>query len=225
MGSSTIRRVLISSAWFFVLITVIPTSLLAHRSGCHRSHNCPSDTGAYICGDRGYCLQCPDNKYCQNRRRRTSPAAPSHQPTKQESHSFSGTVVGVADGDTIDISHNGQPVRVRLHGIDTPEMGQAFGNKAKHFTARLVFQQNVTVRITDKDRYGRLVGEVILDDGRILNHELVKVGLAWWYRRYASDNTTLPRLEAEARIGKMGLWSGPHAVPPWEWRKMKRTAD
>lgn len=42
-----------------------PALAKAHRSGCHSWHSCPSDSGSYICGDRGYCSQCPDNKYCK----------------------------------------------------------------------------------------------------------------------------------------------------------------
>ncbi len=53
----------------------------AHRSGCHRWHSCPSDTGSYTCGDLGYCSQCPDNQYCESGQprlvRRSPPQAPS----------------------------------------------------------------------------------------------------------------------------------------------------
>jgi len=38
----------------------------AHKSGCHRWHSCPSDSGSYTCGDKGYCSQCPNNKYCED---------------------------------------------------------------------------------------------------------------------------------------------------------------
>jgi len=55
-------------------------------------------------------------------------------------------------------------------------------------------------------------------DGRVLNHELVKAGFAWWYRRYAPDDDTLVQLEQEARDAKRGLWVDPHPVPPWQWR-------
>ena len=55
-------------------------------------------------------------------------------------------------------------------------------------------------------------------DGRIVNHELVKAGFAWWYQKYAPDDETLKQLEHEAREAKRGLWVDPHAVPPWEWR-------
>ena len=37
----------------------------AHRSGCHRWHSCPSDSGSYVCGDTGRCSGCPDNQYCK----------------------------------------------------------------------------------------------------------------------------------------------------------------
>ncbi len=55
-------------ATLLALFAAIPA--LAHRSGCHRWHSCPSDRGTYVCGDRGYCSQCPDNQYCQGGRPR-----------------------------------------------------------------------------------------------------------------------------------------------------------
>ncbi len=86
---------------------------------------------------------------------------------------FTGKVVGVSDGDTITVMHNGKGERIRLHGIDCPEKRQAFGKQAKQFTSTLVFGTTVTVQILDRDRYGRTVGVVLLPDGRSLNHELV----------------------------------------------------
>jgi len=120
---------------------------------------------------------------------------------------FSGKVVGVSDGDTITVLRNRTSIKVRLHGIDCPEMGQDFGSRAKAFTSELVFGQVVKVVPRDTDRYGRTVADVILADGRILNHELVRAGLAWRYRKYAPDIGTLAELEAAARDAKRGLWS------------------
>ena len=130
--------------------------------------------------------------------------------------------MGVADGDTITLLHDGMGERIRLHGIDCPEKRQAFGNRAKQFTSKLVFGTTVTVQVVDRDRYGRTVGEVFLEDGRSLNRELVKAGFAWWYRRYAPNDETLAQLEREARGAQRGLWADPHAVPSWEWRTMRR---
>ncbi len=126
-------------------------------------------------------------------------------------------MVGVSDGDTITVLHNGKGERIRLHGIDCPEKRQAFGNRAKQFTYNLVFAKTVSVQFVDRDRYGRTVGVVLLPDGRSLNRELVKAGFAWWYRRYAPEDDTLKQLEQEARQAKRGLWADPHPVPPWQW--------
>jgi len=133
-----------------------------------------------------------------------------------------GRVVSVSDGDTITVLHNGKGERIRLHGIDCPEKRQAFGKRAKQFTSTLVFSKTVTVQALDLDRYGRTVGVVLLPDGRSLNHELVRAGLAWWYWRYAPDDETLAQLEREARGAKRGLWADPEPVSPWEWRVMRK---
>ena len=145
-------------------------------------------------------------------------------PLLVHAEQFTGKVVGISDGDTISVLREGKAVKVRLHGVDTPEKAQAFGTQARKLTGDLVFQQTVTVVIRDTDRYGRLVGEVLLPDGRSLNQELVKAGMAWWYRQYAPNDTTLAQLEAEARTAKRGLWADAHPVPPWEWRKGQRAS-
>jgi len=116
----------------------------------------------------------------------------------------------------------GQAVKVRLHGIDCPEKGQPFGKRAKQFTLDMAFGKEVTVCVQTTDRYGRIVGVVILPDGKNLNWELVDVGLAWWYRKYAPDDGMLERFEAEAREAKRGLWADKNPIPPWEYRKMQR---
>jgi endonuclease YncB( thermonuclease family) len=92
---------------------------------------------------------------------------------------FSGQVVRVVDGDTIDVMHDGRSERVRLNAVDCLEKGQAFGTATKQFTSSLVFGQSVTVRASGQDRYGRTIGDVILSDGRSLNQELVRAGMAW----------------------------------------------
>jgi endonuclease YncB( thermonuclease family) len=55
---------------------------------------------------------------------------------------------------------------------------------------------------------------VLLPDGRNLNHNLVKDGWGWWYRRYAPGDTVLEGLEKEARDGRNGLWADPQPGPP-----------
>jgi endonuclease YncB( thermonuclease family) len=132
---------------------------------------------------------------------------------------FTAKVVGVSDGDTITVLRDRIPVKIRLRGIDCPETGQDFGSRAKSVTSELAFGKVVTVHPSLKDRYGRTVADVILPDGRNLNQELVRRGVAWWYRKYAPHDTSLARLEFEAKAARIGLWSQPNPTPPWDWRR------
>jgi endonuclease YncB( thermonuclease family) len=132
----------------------------------------------------------------------------------QAQESFTGKVVSVTDGDTIQVMHNGRAEKIRLWGIDTPEKAQAFGTKAKQFTSEQAFGKVVTVEVKDTDRYGRTVGVVTLPSGKILNRELVSHGLAWWYEQYAPKDRSLQRLHSNAAKGKLGLWRDPNPVAP-----------
>jgi len=130
---------------------------------------------------------------------------------------WSGQCVGVADGDTIKVIHYGKPEKIRLYGIDCPEKKQAYGKKAKQFTAKLVFKQIVNVKPVTTDRYGRTIAWLYVGD-KSLNKELLKAGLAWHYKRYSQDED-LAVLEAEARKNKIGLWNDKHPMPPWDFRR------
>jgi endonuclease YncB( thermonuclease family) len=135
---------------------------------------------------------------------------------------FTGLVVSVLDGDTIEVLHNNRAERIRLHGIDCPEKGQAYGTRAKQAASALVFGKEVTLQIYGKDKYGRTLANVVLPDGTNVNHELVKGGWCWWYRKYTLGNSELERLENEAREAKNGLWKDSAPVPPWVYRKTGR---
>jgi endonuclease YncB( thermonuclease family) len=143
-------------------------------------------------------------------------------PISSQADSFEGKVVGVSDGDPISVMRKGRAVKVRLHGVDCPEKKQPFGTRAKRYTSDMAFGRQVTVQVQTTDRYGRIVGEIILPDGLSLNKELVYVGLAWWYRKYAPNDKALKALEAGARENKRGLWADKNPIPPWEWRRGER---
>ena len=132
-----------------------------------------------------------------------------------------GKVVHITDGDTLTILTNAnEQVTIRLAGIDTPEKAQPFGNKAKQALAALSFQKQASVEVETKDRYGRTVGRVIVN-GKDVNAELVRQGMAWVYRKYTNDQK-LYALEAEAKQAKRGLWASDKPVEPWLWRKGKQ---
>jgi endonuclease YncB( thermonuclease family) len=121
----------------------------------------------------------------------------------------------------VEVLHNGRAERIRLNGIDTPEKGQPFGNKAKQFVLDVAAGKTVKVHGTDQDRYGRTIGEIILPGDQSLNRLLVKEGYAWWYRQYSNDRS-LGQLEKLAQAEGKGLWADADPVPPWDWRRGKR---
>lgn len=136
-------------------------------------------------------------------------------------YTITGKVVKVADGDTITVLVGKQQHRVRLEGIDCPETGQPFGQPAKQFTSKQCFGKTVSVKVTGKGRYGRLLGDVLVKD-KSVNRALLAAGLAWHYRYYNKDKT-LAALEKAAQARRTGLWLDKSPIAPWEWRKRKRT--
>ncbi|NJN70735.1 MAG: nuclease [Nitrospira sp.] len=139
-----------------------------------------------------------------------------------EAFPFGGEVVGVLEGSTIEVVRLGKAELIRLHGLDCPEKGQPYGDDVKQAISDLVFAMEVTVEPYGKDKYGRIMADVLLADGTNVNHALVKEGRCWWSRRSAPDNAELKRLELEAREAKKGLWEDPDPIPPWEFRKIQR---
>lgn len=127
---------------------------------------------------------------------------------------FTGSVVSVLDGDTIEVLRHQHPERIRLSGIDCLEKGQAYGTHAKQATSALSFGKEVTLQTHGLDKYGRTLADVLLPDGNNVNHTLVKDGWCWWYRKYAPGDTVLEGLEKNARKAKKGLWVDPAHVPP-----------
>ncbi len=133
-----------------------------------------------------------------------------------------GKVVGITDGDTFKLLEKDSILhKVRVANIDCPERRQPFSNRAKQFTSDAIFSKEIRIEVINKDRYGRLVAHVIYDRAYQLSAELVKNGYAWNYDKY-SDDEILIDLENIARKKKVGLWSDPSPIPPWEWRKGRR---
>lgn len=127
-------------------------------------------------------------------------------------------VVGISDGDTITVLHEGKEIRIRFNGIDSPEKNQAFGQRAKEFTSSKIFNQQVKLKLKEQDRYGRWIADVFTPSNEWLNLSLIEAGYAWHYKQYSSD-PTLAKAELTARQTKAGLWSDPNPTPPWEWRR------
>jgi endonuclease YncB( thermonuclease family) len=142
---------------------------------------------------------------------------------------ITGEVVVIHQGDTFTIKSilpngNEKLYKIRLSNIDTPELKQPFGKKAKFFTASLIFGEEVQIQYEMVDFYGRLIGTVILPEGKTLNEKLIGVGLAWHYRVVPFPNPLLERLQYKAWRKKIGFWVDPSPLPPWEFRREKEFA-
>lgn len=128
-----------------------------------------------------------------------------------------GKVVRILDGDTLEILNMKRPVRVRLADIDAPEKKQAYGRWSAEVLKFLVAGKSVTVSYTQRDRYGRILGQVYAPDGLNVNRFMVQAGAAWVYTQYNTD-PALPALQDEARHQRRGLWADRSPMPPWTWR-------
>lgn len=135
-----------------------------------------------------------------------------------------GRVITVKDGDTLVILSGRQEITVRLYGIDAPELKQSFGTEAKRFLSSKVLTKQVRIirRGAGKDRYGRMIGEVFVGKAS-MNTQLVETGMAWWYYQYAEKDQILRRAEQKARDRKLGLWSKPNSIAPWEYRRSTKS--
>ena len=139
--------------------------------------------------------------------------------------SYTARVVGVSDGDSITILlQSNTQQKIRLAEIDAPEKGQPFGERSKQALSGLVFGKTVKIVPVTTDRYGRTVAHISVE-ALDVNAALIEQGAAWVYTAY-SDSPLLPQLQATARANKQGLWglAEYEQIPPWEWRRGRRTA-
>ena len=150
--------------------------------------------------------------------------------TVNASNLIKGQVIGVSDGDSITLldSENRQ-YKIRLQGIDAPEKTQAFGQKSKESLSNLVFEKYVHVHWSKKDQYGRTVGQVMVGslDACL---EQVKLGMAWHYKAYQSEQTLVDRVlydvaEKTARHQRTGLWQDSSPIEPSVFRGKKQEKE
>jgi endonuclease YncB( thermonuclease family) len=140
---------------------------------------------------------------------------------------LTGKVVKITDGDTLYVlDANNKQHKIRLAGIDAPERKQAYGLASRKHLASIVAGKQVTVEYEKRDRYGRIVGKVLLD-GMDVCLEQVKAGFAWHYKKYQheqslEDQRLYADAENKARYERLGLWRENNPNPPWEYRRLYR---
>lgn len=121
---------------------------------------------------------------------------------------FDARVVSIVDGDTFDavpVGSTSGTVRIRLHGIDTPESSEPFSGAATRSARVLLFDQRATVEGRDVDQYGRLVARVTVQ-GADVRVKLLEEGLACHWVKYSSE-AVLAAAEAKAQAQGRGFWA------------------
>ncbi len=131
-----------------------------------------------------------------------------------------GRVVKVYDGDTVHLLAGSEKSKIRLDRIDAPESRQEYGKEAAEHLRNKIFGKTVRICYDKKDRYGRILGLIFLEDLDI-NLEMVATGNAWHYRRF-DKTVAYCDAERDAREQKLGLWANPDPVNPQEWRKRNK---
>lgn len=149
-----------------------------------------------------------------------------------------GKVVGVSDGDTVNVLEASKTLhKIRVADIDAPEKGHDFGQHLKASLSALVFGKAVRLEWPKEDRYGRKAAKVWVAEPGCVEPSCPKsldaglaqlsVGMVWWYRQYASEQSPEDRerygfAETEAQARGAGLWRDVSPVPPWDWRRNRR---
>ncbi len=134
-------------------------------------------------------------------------------------------VVGVNDGDTVTVlfADEKRQQKVRLATIDAPEYSQPYGKKSREHLSDLVFRKKIRLREMGRDKYGRIIGEIFLDEKNI-NVEQIRSGFAWHYKHHERQQTFKERViysqaEKYAREKRLGVWQDRDPIPPWDFRR------
>jgi micrococcal nuclease len=138
-------------------------------------------------------------------------------------YAWEGYVTGVLDGDSLRVKKGRRVNEIRLYGIDSPEYGQSYWQEARSLARELVLGQIVNIKPVDTDHYGRTVA-LVWHQGKLVNSELVRNGLAWVYPRYCQTQplcSDMKTLEEAAQKQRLGLWREKSPMAPWLWRQLK----
>lgn len=151
---------------------------------------------------------------------------PASAQTSRHYEVVSGSVY---DGDTFRVTDGHQEIKIRLCGIDSPEIDQALGIESRDHLRGLIARGKgrITLVETDTDRYGRTVAEAFIPTGNgdeeiHLNSQMVTDGMAYVYPQYVGscpNGSVIETAEVAARRETIGVWATPNAQKPWEYRR------
>ncbi|WP_434778895.1 thermonuclease family protein [Neisseria sp. Ec49-e6-T10] len=156
----------------------------------------------------------------------------------------------IQDGNNIFcLSSENKQIKVRLWGIDAPDLNQNFGKESAQILSKILSHAPLNLEVFGYDSDGRTLSEIKyqvyvdcpppskLEDGTMIqeigcmekpptnaNWEMIYRGYAWTNPSHKLNNANKFYIEAEriARKDKRGLWADPNPISPWEWRKAKK---
>ena len=134
------------------------------------------------------------------------------------------TVVKVIDGNTVEIlTVDNEVYRVMFKEVDSPELGQEFGEEAKLFTEKMLLKKKVIVEMKGKDMWGNRLAGITLKNGKNIEIELLEAGYAW-HNTLKSKDENLAELEKTTKEKKVGLWNDENPTAPWIFRRQQTMA-
>lgn len=131
---------------------------------------------------------------------------------------LTGKVVSVIDGNTVElVTNESESYKILLFGIDSPELGQEYGDKAHELLRKMILDKTVNVKIQGKDRWGNRLGIVLIEGKVDPRLELLQAGLAWTAE--VNPIQELESIKEKAREKGRGLWKEKDPTPPWTYRR------
>ncbi|MGK4198981.1 thermonuclease family protein [Fusobacterium sp. HC1336] len=138
------------------------------------------------------------------------------------SYALDAYVEKVSDGDSFVVKANGKKMRVRMYGIDAPELKQKHGVESKKYLESLILKKTVELKVLYEDKYKRKVARVYSNNKEI-NLEMLRSGNAWFYEYHAGKEKSYRKAYEEAKKEKRGLWKDKNPENPRDYRlKNKR---
>ncbi len=135
-------------------------------------------------------------------------------------YTLSGNISKISDGDTLSLNAKGEQYKIRLLGIDAPELKQSFGKQSRNHLLKLCpIKSRAKVFFKKRDKYGRILGRLECKNAKEVNKQMVLEGFAWAYREYSKE---FVKQEQRAKQLKKGLWSEENPIYPQDFRKQFR---
>lgn len=130
-------------------------------------------------------------------------------------------IIKIYDGDTITaLTSKKEKIKIRLYGIDAPELKQPFGKASKRHLIDLISNKSLNINEKGKDKYGRTLA-VLYSGDQDINAQMVIDGYAWAYDKFSKDYVVF---QQNAQALKKGLWIDKDVVRPSDFRKLKKSS-